>query len=984
MLGASLARAQLEMVDETDPPLEPDPSAEPEPDRTASAETARLREIVEDCLERYDAGGERVVEEACAQHPELAARIRKRLAILRGAGLLAGNAPETDRPPERLGDFELLERLGAGGMGVVYLAEQSSLARTVALKLIRPENLFFPGARERFQREVEAVSRLQHPGIVQVFVVGEAQGVPYFAMEHVRGCSLAGALAQLARRKPEELTGRDLLELCCAGAGQAPPEERLAPPLFAGSWVQTCARIVQQVAQALEHAHGRGILHRDVKPSNVMVAPDGRVVLLDFGLARAEGVAKLTRSGALLGSLHYAAPEQLRNPLQVDARTDVYALGVTFYELLALRAPYDAETGEALQALIQQGDAPPLRARNSAVPWDAETICLAAMERDPARRYPSALDLARDLSNFLAFLPTAAKRPGASLRLRRWTQRHPARATALALIALGALLGPLLFALQQMAANREIERALGRAQREEQVANEALDLMREQERRSKRSLEQALEAVDRMLTRFAAEAMARSPELDGLRRDLLADAAALLGELDASNPGDDKLQMTLAMTRKRCGDVHRRMGQLAEARAAFERALATYERMHAVYPERAMIERLAGGALNALGAVATELGDEVAAREAFQRARRWMAASRREHPDEIDIGSEMAAAAQNLALLHQAAGELAAAETLLDEAVAVRRELVARSAEEEDLRVRLAMVLVNRGKLLRAARRHDAAGADLHAARELLEPLARRAEPEAQTCATLAAVHQALGSLCVAAGRLEDARASFEGAIAVWEALVSRFTERPHYRLSLGVAQAELAEILSGDTARQTALFDAGVELLESAHALAPSSESRVRLGQVHLKRGRASLRRDPSAAEEDFRRARELELQWLEERPEDPQRKVQVALAEHHLGLAQHALGRPDEALRSARGALARISDLSPEIARGMLGPAALASFVVFAAQLSFETQDRARGVATLREGLARGAVERTTVEALAARGAISAAELEAIAGGR
>src|SRR5262245_28550165 len=162
--------------------------------------------------------------------------------------------------PERLGDFRLIRALGSGGMGVVYLANQESLGREVAIKLIRPENLYFPGARERFQREVEAVARLKHPGIVPVYTVGEEAGVPYFAMEHIDGCSLEDVLRLVKTEPPERLTGRDLARAC--GAQGTP---------FGAGWVEAAFHLIAQVADALEHAHRAGVIHRDIKPTNIMI-----------------------------------------------------------------------------------------------------------------------------------------------------------------------------------------------------------------------------------------------------------------------------------------------------------------------------------------------------------------------------------------------------------------------------------------------------------------------------------------------------------------------------------------------------------------------------------------------------------------------------------------------------------------------------------------------------------------------------------------
>ena len=179
--------------------------------------------------------------------------------------------------PERLGEFRLVRRLGGGGMGVVYEAVQESLGRTVALKLIRPEHLYFARSRERFRRETDAVARLAHPGIVSIYTVGEAQGTPYFAMEMIHGATLAQVLDQVAGLAPESLLGEDLRAAVVAMApDEAGSPTEAASELFSGTWAQVCTRVILRMAEALAHAHGRGVLHRDIKPSNVLVDRDGR------------------------------------------------------------------------------------------------------------------------------------------------------------------------------------------------------------------------------------------------------------------------------------------------------------------------------------------------------------------------------------------------------------------------------------------------------------------------------------------------------------------------------------------------------------------------------------------------------------------------------------------------------------------------------------------------------------------------------------
>jgi WD40 repeat protein/serine/threonine protein kinase len=433
----------------------------------STTEAERLRELVALCLDRIESEGSGAIEAVCREHPEDAAAIRERLQVLARSGLLERPAPpDPASVPEKLGDFRLLRKLGEGGMGVVYLALQESLKREVALKLVRPDQLWFSGARERFRREVDAIARLQHPGVVPIHAVGEEAGIPFFAMEKVAGATLSDVVTALAGEEASRLEGRDLARAIAARASAAdgPAADASEAFVFDGSWTEACFRVVRQVAEALDHVHRRGVLHRDLKPSNVMVTRAGRAMVLDFGLASTSGAMRLTRSGTRLGSLPYLAPEQSSGKGdRVDERTDVYALGVTLYELLTLRVPFAESSAEALMRTIEVGRPESIRTLNRSVPKDAETVCLTAMERDPARRYGSAAAFARDLDNVLHHRPIEARPPGPALRVKRWLQRHPALGVAVVLGSLLVVGGPTTFGWMEHASKLRLDKAYRRA-----------------------------------------------------------------------------------------------------------------------------------------------------------------------------------------------------------------------------------------------------------------------------------------------------------------------------------------------------------------------------------------------------------------------------------------------------------------------------------------------------------------------------------------
>ncbi len=312
---------------------------------------------------------------------------------------------EPGLPRVRFGEFRLLRRIGAGGMGVVYEAEQESLGRLAAVKVLRPDLLVSPEARERFRREAQAVARLRHPHIVSVLSAGEEEGTLWIALDLVAGRGLNVVI--------REEVGR--------GSAVAPAR---------------AARLAARIARALEYAHARGVVHRDVKPANILVGPGDEPFLLDFGVAR-DADAGPTLAGPFVGSIPWAPPEQLAGR-SVDGRADVYGLGATLYQCLTGRVPFEGDTVDrAIHRILHEDAVPPGRLR-SGIPRDLEAVVLKALEKDPDRRYPGAGAFAEDLEAVLEFRPVRARPPGPARRLRAWARLHPAWAAGAATAALAA------------------------------------------------------------------------------------------------------------------------------------------------------------------------------------------------------------------------------------------------------------------------------------------------------------------------------------------------------------------------------------------------------------------------------------------------------------------------------------------------------------------------------------------------------------------
>ncbi|MFT7484194.1 MAG: serine/threonine protein kinase/formylglycine-generating enzyme required for sulfatase activity [Candidatus Paceibacteria bacterium] len=349
-----------------------------------------------------------------------------------GGPMVEGELDPTTNIPAT---YELCRVLGEGGMGIVYEASQKSIpGRRVALKILKLKSLGGGQQRERFRREIIAVGRLDHPCIVPIFDAGAACAQPFLAMKFIPGKSVKALLNEL-RRKPSPPGTTEVVRTFVGASGSTDTSSGHWDPSYA-RWI---ARVGLQLAEALQHAHEREVVHRDVKPGNVIITPDGGPVLLDFGLASHQELRTITLSGDFLGTLAYASPEQLAGE-PIDPQTDIYSLGVMLFELLELRRPYEAERGSGVAPISANQEPWPLSRR---LPRDLRTIIYHCIARRATKRYPSAEALAHDLRCFLQGSPIKARVPGVIERTVQLAMRHPIMSVALlvALLALGTATG---------------------------------------------------------------------------------------------------------------------------------------------------------------------------------------------------------------------------------------------------------------------------------------------------------------------------------------------------------------------------------------------------------------------------------------------------------------------------------------------------------------------------------------------------------------
>ena len=372
-----------------------------------------------------EAGDNEPPGDVLARHAELREFLEPLLSPQLDSGPASSSSPVL---ATLLGDFRLEREIGRGGMGVVHEAVQISLGRRVALKVLPP--LQSTTALARFVAEAELAGRLDHPGIVRVVARGDADGVHWLAMELVEGSSFERLLEQVRMVGLDHLTGDGLKGVLVAVLG---PACAVDPSC---GWISLVVALTAQVADALHHGHGAGVVHRDVKPGNILIRRSGEAVLTDFGLARDLTTPSLTRTGAAVGTPFYMSPEQVNGDRAlVDHRADVFSLGATLYEALTLLRPFCGDSSAAVMQRILTRDPPEPDRVNPRVARDLAAIVMRALEKEPGRRYESAAAFAADLRAYQQSRPIAARRSTALQRGLRWARRErPKAALILGLI----------------------------------------------------------------------------------------------------------------------------------------------------------------------------------------------------------------------------------------------------------------------------------------------------------------------------------------------------------------------------------------------------------------------------------------------------------------------------------------------------------------------------------------------------------------------
>jgi serine/threonine protein kinase/tetratricopeptide (TPR) repeat protein len=851
----------------------PDLSAEPSALRGLTEEQQdRLTRVLDQYLSALADGVPPRPDALLEEHPDLAGPLHVYLDRLQDLHEMAAGfatpaepaAPSTWPPAgeaTRLGDFVLIREIGHGGMGVVYEARQLSLDRRVAVKVLPFAAVLDAKQIARFKHEAQAAAQLHHPNIVPVFAVGVDRGVHYFAMQYVDGQPLDVAIRQLRaqwrdlRRKATTLRAEESVEPTATTDSHS---LLTAKSPTTGDYFRAVARLGVQAARALDCAHEHGVVHRDVKPSNLLLDAQGELWVTDFGLARIPSDAALTRTGERVGTMRYMSPEQATGrSVLVDHRTDIYSLGMTLYELLTLCPAFRDDEGAALLRRIEQDDPARPRQLNPQVPPDLENVVWKAIAKLRDERYATAGELADDLQRFLDGVPTVAKRPRLVDRAGKWVRRH--RRMVATVVACGALAlcGTAASTLLVLQKHAEKQTALEESQR--------------QLRRAEANFRQAKSVVDQFGARMA-ERLAGIPGAEPLRRELLGETLHYYQGFLEQAGDDPALHEDIAVTYSKIGGITERIGKQDEALAAYRQAAAVCEQMLEREPDsrqgRSLLalcrsnlglllartgkleegqrqiqtafdlqqqlvaddpqeaETLAAWALtqNNLGLLHSQRGATDQAGQFYLAAVKLQRDLLRDRPDDRKLGRNLAGSLNNLSLLHSR-DDLAAAVSSAHDALEIRQRLAQTDPDNVDILNELALAFNNLGALHARAARRDQAADSYGQAIRIQRRLVELAPSIVAFPADLAVSYNNLGLLQSQRGDSPAALEAFQQALAIQESLVSRFPQDPDLISSLAGIYNNRGMVLlrDRDPAQALAAFRLAVQHQEQACKRSPS-----------------------------------------------------------------------------------------------------------------------------------------------------------------
>jgi serine/threonine-protein kinase len=703
---------------------------------------------------------------------------------------LRGSSPVSDAPAgadttaSACPRFRILRLHAAGGLGEVFVAFDEELRREVALKEIRRRYADSPEGRARFLLEAEVTGCLEHPGVVPVYGLGRyPDGRPYYAMRLIRGRSLEEAINQFY------------------AAGARASADRLSL-----EFRNLLTRFVD-VCNAVAFAHSRGVIHRDLKPQNIMLGPYGETLVVDWGLAkvgaRDEGRGERegrddkeepavrpasakdvspTRMGDTLGTPAYMSPEQAAGMAdRVGPASDIYSLGATLYCLLTGRSPFDDVDADQLLERVQRGEFRRPRLVDPTVPAALEAICLKAMARPPEDRYANPQNLADEVERWLAGEPVVAFGEPLIVRARRWARRHRALVSSAAAGAGVALVSLAVSTSFLAAANRQAV-----AERD----------------RADHALAEARQAVEDYCTGIADDPQLQRPELQNVRRKLLQTAIPFAEEFVPRQAGDPGLVAARARALRALAKLRSDLGERDEAVAGYRRSAEMFEELVQKHPQKAEYRQELALSTYKLGVLFYSLGRHADAQTAFRRSLDLRTTLAAEYPAIPSYRLDKAQSHNGLGNLLENLGRYADAEVEYQSAMALREALVAAYPSDPEYQKGLAQQHNNLAVLVRQLGRSRESEDHWRASLALLEALARQQPSSADIRDRLAMSHHNLGNLLADGGRHPQAEVAYQHALDLRQGLVDEQPSFPEYRYRLAQSLSRLAVLLDDEGRR--------------------------------------------------------------------------------------------------------------------------------------------------------------------------------------
>lgn len=792
--------------------------------------------------------------------------------------------------------YEILDELGRGGMGVVYKARQIRLNRLVALKMIRAGGSARTEDYIRFRKEAEAVAQFQHPNIVQIYEIGDVGGLPYFSLELVEGGSL--------HEEMHKETGIPM---------------------------KRAAAIVETLARAMDYAHERNIIHRDLKPANILLhktegAEDGsrsgsanRTLqhsgssthrqmhfhidipkITDFGLAKhLEDDQSQTRDGAILGTPSYMAPEQAAGRgKEVGPAADIYALGAILYDMLVARPPFRGETlMDTIQLVIHEEPVAPRHLRKN-LDQDLETICLKCLQKDPKKRYETALELAEDLSRYLNDEPILARTTPLWEKTWKWAKRRPAVATSIGLILvlIGAVIGGSLWYGAEQGERARVEAGLrdkadqlakseseqrAKANRLAKSESELRQIAEAKEKRARKNFRVALQSVDQMMGRLSDQ-LANQPGQERFRRALLFRALFFYQGFLAEKPQDEDVKADTAFAHRHIGEIQEKLGQYKDAEASYLQAKKYFEDLHAKHPEELEYRRGLASTLNQLGTVLHKTERVEEAEKLFDESISLLNGNELIDSSASDPISYLADSHMNRAILRLKTARPSLALKDYQQSLGILERMHQRHPRSTRIQAKLALNRLGLGALHFQDKKSDKALEEFTKAIELWMPLVEKEKDNpdhrmrmAQACRNRGIVYFTAPPQGLEQKKaLENAEGDFHKAANALDGLVKEFSDVAEYRTELVEAQKALGNLYAFMREYRKeieAREETEKQLSELIRRFPKDEQYPLELARVQSAHGNALYQSSkPEEAAEMFQKATETYAKLLETQPKE------------------------------------------------------------------------------------------------------------------